>query len=171
VIYTARRPSPISLSNVLRAPRAVRVFLEARRPTADEVDSAWLKRVELRSLADVANHLDGTGFCDRPGLLTALFVDNRCGLIQSHPVGRASDVNVDATVRCILRLASDCHASGLILVTHDLSGRIARTRRCRELTMTLHRKGELIEIFLLNHLVFTAQGWKRMIAIRNEDRI
>jgi DNA repair protein RadC len=162
---------PFDLSDVLRAPQAVRAFLKARRPTADEVDGAWLQRIELRSLADVADHLASTGFCDKAGMLTALFVDNRCGLIQTHPIGKSSDINVHGTVGRILRLASDCHADGMILVTHDLNGRIARSRRCHELTVSLHRKGEAIEIFLLSHLVLTRHGWKQMTVPRDQDRI
>jgi DNA repair protein RadC len=170
VLHTSRRPTPVSPPEVYRAPYPLRLFSEAMYPSAEEVDSAWLQRIELRSLSDVAHYLARNGFCDFPGMLTALFVDTRCGLIRSKVVSSARPARPDETVRKILRLASDCQASGIILATHDVGGRTARDRSCRELTKSLYQKGEAIEIFLLNHFVLTAYGWKRMMPTGKEGR-
>lgn len=154
-----------------RSHSAVRVLAQADALTGEKTDSLWLRRTELRSLNDVADYLESSGFNERPGMLNVLFVDCRCGLIRSQTVGKTAYAGSDETVRQILRSASDCHANGIILATHDLGGEIARSPSCRELTMKLYRKGEAIEVFLLNHFVLTADGWKRMFAFRPADRV
>jgi hypothetical protein len=37
--------------------------------------------------------------------------------------------------------------------------------------MDLHRKGEAIDVFLLDHFVLTAEGWKRMFSPTQEGCI
>jgi len=150
---------------------AVRVLAEAARPSSRQADEAWLQRVELRGARRVIEVLEESGFCARTGMMQALFVDDRCGLIASELIGEAADIDADRAVADILRLASSCHASGIILATHDLAGIAGRAARFQKMTMALYRKGEAIDVFLLDHFVLTAKGWKRMFSLSERERV
>ena len=150
---------------------AVRVLAEAARPTSRQADEAWLQRVELRGSRRVIEILETSGFRARIGMMQALFVDDRCGLIASELIGEAARIDANVAVAAILRRASSFHASGIILAMHDPTGAIASAPRCRRLTMELYRKGEAIDLFLLDHFVLTAKGWKRMFTVSEEERI
>jgi DNA repair protein RadC len=133
--------------------------------SGDEIDDLWLQRIELRSLKRVKGYLEHTCFRKRNGTITALFVDRRCGLIAEEIIGSAWSLRQpDAVVRHILRLASRFHAHGLILATNDPQATTARRNRYREMTMQLQRKGEIIDVFLLNHLVLAADQWTSVSA-------
>ena len=168
----SQRDAPHAVLDIVRFNfPAVRLLAEADRPSSQQADDAWLKRVELRGSARAIEVLETSGFRASTGMIQALFVDHRCGLIASELIGEAAKVDPDRAVANILRLASSCHATGTILATHDPTGRVARTPRCRRLTMDLHRKGEAIDVFLLDHFVLTAEGWKRMFSPTQEGCI
>lgn len=148
----------------------VRLLLEAQLPTPGKADDAWLQRLELRGDERVIRTLDADGFRGRTGTMEALFVDDRCGLIRSQRIGATASIDPDRAVADILRLAANCLASGIVLATNDPSGAIARAPRWRKFTMDLHRKGEAIEVFLLDHFILTAAGWRRMFALNGKKR-
>jgi DNA repair protein RadC len=150
---------------------AVRVLAEADRPTAEKADHAWLRRVEIRGSKQVADVLESRGFRERPGMMMGMFVDSRCGLIGTEMIGIPATASPDQMVADILRMASSFHAHGIILATHDPSGALARTWRCRELLTKLHCKGEAIEVFLLDHFVLTGGQWTRMSVFKQPERI
>jgi len=142
------------------AREAARLFDPVSPATAEQIDSVWLARPELRSSSDAARYLERGGFDERTGTLTALFVDNRCGLISSDLIGAAAPLRRRDMVRRILGRASSYHAHGVILATNDPKGEIASTAEWHELTSSLSSKAEATGISLLNHLVLTAEGWK-----------
>ncbi len=139
---------------------------DGRELNYGEPDTQWLDRVDLRSLRAVNQYLRSRGFNCKTGILTALFVDNRCGLISAQAMGSASPRNPEAVVRRILLAASAMRAHGILLATHDPHAKYARTQRCRQLTDTLAKKSEAAGIFLLNHLVLTVEGWRSLPLMR-----
>lgn len=162
VLYARRRRPRRAFNGARMRHPTIRLLAEAEVQSSELSDRAWLQRVELRGTESIARVLEAAGFAHRPGSIEAMFVDDRCGMICSEQVGAATRVHPDRAVTHILRSASRCQASGIILATHDSSGAIARERRLRKLTMSLYRKGEAINIFLLDHFVLTARGWRRM---------
>lgn len=126
----------------------------------EQIDRSWLHRIELRSADRVIEFLERTEFPRRHGLLAALFVDRRCGIIATEYVGADPSDSINAVVRKILQLASFHHAHGIILALNDFSDAFHESRMCPELTKTLIRKGEAIDVFLLDHVVRTSGGWK-----------
>ena len=42
--------------------------------------------------------------------------------------------------------------------------------KCREMISKLQRKGEAIQVPLLNYLVRTTNGWKEIFAVQNQDQ-
>ena len=72
--------------------------------SGEEIDNSWLRRVELRSSAEVAEFLEQAGFPERHGLLAALFVDKRCGFVASQIIRSAISVEPDELIRSILNL-------------------------------------------------------------------
>lgn len=158
--HIRRRPS-----NVPRAEYpAIRLLAEAEVQTSELSDQAWLQRVELRGSETIAQALEASGFGQKPGTIQALFVDGRCGMICAEQVGGAGCLHPDRLVTAILRSASRCHASGIILATNDPSGSMTHGRRIQKLTMDLYRKGEAINVYLLDHFVLGAGGWRRMLS-------
>jgi DNA repair protein RadC len=149
----------------------VRFLAEADVSSGEYADYAWLNRIELVGWKHVAQTLEDGGFLDRPGTMSALFVDGRCGLISSLMIGAAADADAEQTTAKILRAASRCHAHGIILATHDLDEKVATAFPCRQLTMNLYRKGEATGVFLLDHFILTAAGWKRMFTFKQRERI
>lgn len=137
----------------------------------DWSDDDWLKREELRGPVDVTGRLAESAFPDAIGSLWAMLVDKRCGLIATHIIGKLESANVGQTPAEILRLASRYHADGVILASNDPDGELAKGRNCHDLTFALYEKGRAIDIHLLDHFVLTRDGWKRMMAVRAEDRL
>lgn len=148
---------------------AVRILAEACPPPAAKADEAWLGRVELRRTDDVIALLESSGFVAERGNLIAAFLDERCGFIESHLIGNAAEIEPDQAVAIILRFASACHASGILLATNDLEGKVAKTVNHRKLSLELRRKGDAVETFLLDHFVLTPGGWKRMFKLQPGD--
>jgi DNA repair protein RadC len=144
---------------------ALRNFAQAELPTSEHADDAWLQRTELRDFDGVLQLLASNGFAEQTGTMQALFVDDRCGLIGSRRVRIAAGARPDEVVTEVLRVASSYQASGIILATNDLRGEIATAPYCSKLTWDIYRKGEAIAIFLLDHFVLTAVGWRRMFAL------
>lgn len=149
---------------------AVRVLVEADVPTADSVDSAWLERVELNSPERVTEILERCGCLRLADNMKIMFVDARCGLIRTELIATPAGVGADEIVSEILRTAARCDARGIILASQPQSGLLARWSRWREIHDKLRRKGEAIEVFLLDHFVLTARGWKRMGTARKAKR-
>jgi ABC-type taurine transport system ATPase subunit len=171
-VFGIRRQAPRAIFDIVRVEYpAVRALARAERPTSETVDDAWLHRQELRGPSEAIRMLESGGFRDGPGMTRALLVDDRCGLIREHLIGPTSAIDPQETVARLLRLASECHASGILLATHDLGGANVRSERCRSFTMNLRRKGEAIEIFLLDHVVLMEQGWKRFFAAEEAARL
>ena len=141
---------------------AVRRLAEDEAPSAETADRSWLQRIEIRSSEAVARALAGTGFHAAPGEMSAIFVDNRCGLIRAQPFGPVRACDPRCTSGRILRHATACHAGGIILATSDGDGALARSPRLQALTANIERKGEAIDIFLLDHFVWTGRGWQRL---------
>jgi len=171
IFCVPRRAESLDLYSVLGAHTPIaKLFSRAKAETADELDSAWLGRIELSSPAKVSSFLDNGNFRERPRMLNALFVDRRCGLICREVVGPAAAADVDVMVRETLRLASSCHASGIILATYDPDGKCTAKPKCREMISKLQRKGEAIQVPLLNYLVRTTNGWTEIFAVQNQDQ-
>jgi DNA repair protein RadC len=148
---------------------AVRALAEAAPPDSESTDRAWLQRPELRGFDEVVRLLESTGFAEQAGSIRALFVDDRCGFIGSHQVSSAAHIDPDRLVAEILRLAANHQASGIVLATNDRARRTARASNRQKLTQDIYRKGEAIDLFLLDHVVLTSAGWKRMPALRCQE--
>jgi DNA-binding MarR family transcriptional regulator len=146
---------------------AIPGLADAEFPTAEKADRVWLARAELRSLKQVAEMLQTSRFFDLPGMMVAMFVDRRCGLIRSLQIDPATSSGLNDTVGKILRSASNCHAHGIILATHAPTSEAGYNSRSNQLTEKLSRKGEAIEVFLLDHLLLTPEGWIR-ISVRED---
>lgn len=129
-------------------------------PDGDDADRSWLYRIELRSRERVVEFLERTEFPRRPGLIAALFLDKRCGMIAREFVALHAFASVEEPIREILHLASFHHAHGIILASNDSSESLSEARRRQELTRRLLRKGDAMEVFVLDHVVRTATGWK-----------
>jgi DNA repair protein RadC len=170
-ILAFRRETPHAVFDIVR-PRssAVLQLAELEPPAPKDTDDAWLRREELRGSRAVIELLETTGFADQPQSTQALFVDNRCGLIASELLGDPHELRPDVSVRHVLERASTYHASGIILVTRDISGSIADSPSVRQLTMEVYRKGEAIDVFLLDHFVLTPEGWRQMCSLWHCDR-
>lgn len=143
---------------------AFRRLVQRDRRVPEDPDSAWLQRTELRCSDAVIDMLERSGFREQRGARRALFVDGRCGLIHSYCIATEPEADPEMAVGEILSEASDCHADGIILATNDLQGKAARTAQTGKLACALYRKGEAIEIFLLDHFILTPSGWKRVLS-------
>lgn len=139
-------------------------LVQRNRRVPEDPDSAWLQRTELRCSDSVIDMLERSGFREQRGARRALFVDGRCGLIHSYSVATEPDADPQTAVGEILTEASDCHADGIILATNDLEGKVVRTAQAGKLACALYRKGEAIEIFLLDHFILTPSGWQRVLS-------
>jgi DNA repair protein RadC len=148
----------------------VRRLAEVELPDPERADIMWLQRIELRSPRAVADALEAGGFDQAAGLLSAIFVDSRCGLIRWQHFGAAASCDPARTAACILRSATACHAHGIILVINDPTGDLASAPRVRALSRTLQLKGEAIEIFLLDHFVLGANGCRRLAEMQVQGR-
>jgi DNA repair protein RadC len=171
LVYS-RRSSPHAVFDI--APfhsRAVRALAEVDLPSPRKADSVWLERVELRGPRRVINFLESQGFPPHSRSISALFVDSRCGLIRSDLLGTSAKFDPNRMVADILRRGSSCHASAIILASHDPVGSLASGARLRRLTIELYRKGEAAEIFLLDHFVLTTNGWKRLFSSRPDEAV
>jgi DNA repair protein RadC len=167
----ARRDSEHATFDIVRVIHpTVRAFANARTPCAEIEDRRWLARTELCSPGKVIEVLEQEGFAEQEGRTRALFVDPRCGHIQSLDLDLRRP-GVPMPVSRLLHAASVCHAEGLILATNDPSGKAAQHEGLRQFTMEVYRKGAAINVYLLDHFVLTAAGWKRMFALRDGDRI
>jgi hypothetical protein len=145
-------------------------FSEAELVSADEIDSEWLRRIELRSLEDVADYLEARGFHASEGKLAALFLDNRCGLIRMALIAAGAAGTRVQAVRQILDEASNCHAHGIILATFDPRGALVRTTNWSEFSAIIARKAEAMGICLLSHLALTSTGWRTIAPSRYSER-
>lgn len=169
-IFLWRRPQH-AVFDIMRVHYpAVRALAEAAPPDSETTDHAWLQRPELRGFDEVVRLLENTGFAEQTGSIRALFVDDRCGFIGSHQISSAAHVDPDRLVAEILRLAANHQASGIVLATNDRHSRRARSSNRQRLTSAIYRKGEAINLFLLDHVVLTSTGWKRMFALREQER-
>lgn len=167
-----RRPADRRVFDIRKAKYpAVRVLVEADLPNGDSADSAWLQRVELRSPERVAEILVSSGFLKLSGKIKIMFVDARCGLIRTELVATPPRAEADEIVGRILQAAARCDAHGIILASHAKAGLLVRSSRWREIHDKLHRKGEAIEVFLLDHLILTARGWRRLRTHRRAKHI
>lgn len=165
-----RRSDRVMFDLLPVAHHAVRKLTEARLQSAELEDMNWLERTEMRSPSLVAEALEAEGFDCAAGELWVLFVDSRCGLIRSQGFGPAATCEPDRTVASILRSATACHAQGMILASGDPTGAVARGPRLQRLTTALHRKGEAIEVFLLDHFLFTPRGCERLAFGRRQGK-
>jgi DNA repair protein RadC len=127
---------------------------------AAKLDDAWLNRVELREAEDVYEVLRSNGFEDQLGSIAAVFVDRRCGFIACEVISGAI-ADPDQGAAHVLRLASSRQASGVFLAVNDVSGSMLRGARYRDLVARLKRKGELIDVYLLDQFVLTGGRWYR----------
>lgn len=149
---------------------AVRGIIESDAPSGERADRRWLERTELRSTRQVAQYLEETGFRRRKGETAIIFVDARCGLIRSEALGSVGSASPSDAAGRILRSASQCGAHGVILATHDLRTDPHLHSAWSELTRALRSKGELIDVYLLDHFVLTNQGWRRMVTAETKGR-
>ena len=162
---------PTALFDIVRLEfAAVRAIVEADAPSGEKADRRWLERTELRSTRQVAQFLEESGFRNRTGETDVIFVDARCGLICSEPLGAIGSNGPVIAAGRILRAASACGAHGVILATHDPRGDLNRCSTWSALTKALKSKGELIDVYLLDHFVLTEQGWRRLVTLELEDR-
>ena len=162
---------PAAIFDIVRLEfAAVRAIVEADAPSGEKADRRWLERTELRSTRQVAQYLEETGFRSRAGETDIIFVDARCGLIRSETLGAIGSANPRIAAGRILRAASLCGAHGVILATHDPRGDTRLHSTWNALTEALQSKGELIDVYLLDHFVLTRQGWRRMVTAETEGR-
>ena len=138
-------------------------------PPRNCCDSDWLSRPEVRGPDEVVRFLDGHRLPEQGHVTIALFVDERCGIIGFQPI-ESQTLSAEAASSFILRLASDYHASAVILATRDPSGWLSRSTEYQHLALELRRKGDAIEVPLLDHFFLTDTGWKRMFSVRSADR-
>lgn len=159
----ARWRMPHAVFDIVRVEHpAIRALAQSQVPSPETMDQGWLDRVELRGPDKTRELLETSGFAEQTGMTAALFVDRRCGLIRLERIGAAASLDPQASVALALRLATECDASGIVLATHDLGGRVAGGRRYRRFTRELQSKGEAIDVVLLDHFVLTARGWRQM---------
>lgn len=158
--HSPHRTSHAVTSTPSRLEAGIRNLQRVPATSGEEIDNNWLRRIELRSSAEVAEFLERAGFPERHGLLAALFVDKRCGFVASQIIRSAISLEPDELIRSILNFASSRHAHGIILATNDLPETFCQSGAWQELITKLCWKGEAIDIFLLDHVVRTARGWK-----------
>lgn len=163
----ARPQTPVARQQVNAAGH---LFGAAHVFTGDQIDSIWLQRVELRSLRQIADVLEPSGFASRLSCLSALFVDEKCGLICAETIDPKRHWDINETTHFILKLASGYHASALILATNDLAGGFASSKIVRDLTLKLYHKGDAINVPLLDHVVLTVAGWQSMFTPHDDQR-
>ena len=137
--------------------------------TGDQIDSIWLERVELRSPRQIGDVLEGSGFASRKGYLSALFVDEKCGLICAETIDPGRRKDICHTAHFILKLGSGYHASALIIASNDLDGTLASSATMRELILKLYHTGDAIDVPLLDHVVLTAAGWTSIFTHKDVD--
>lgn len=160
---------PAAIFDIVRLEfAAVRAIVEADAPSGERADRRWLERTELRSTRQVAQYLEETGFRSLKCGTDIIFVDARCGLIRSETLGTIGSASVPNAAGRILRSASQCGAHGVILATRDLREDPHLHSAWSELTRALQSKGELIDVYLLDHFVLTKQGWRRMVTAETE---
>lgn len=169
--FASARPHEPASGNPRSGGGSLSALAAGQALTGEDIDRLWLQRPELRSVERVRKYLERTSFHARAGTTIALFVDGRCGLIADATVGPNSKLRADEAVRYILQLASSYHAHGIILATNDPRGTLAASASCREMTEKLHSKGEATEIYLLNHLVRTSEGWLNLVADNDEGQV
>ena len=166
-LFSQRKHADHIIFDILRVEfSAIRALAQRPAVGAAEVDDAWLRRVELRRTEDVVAMLERRGFLREDGKLAAVFLDEKCGFIEFHIIGRAAELMPNLAIATILRLASACHASAILLATHDLAGETELNPDHRKLSLDLRRKGEAVDTFLLDHFVLTPSGWKRMFGLK-----
>lgn len=139
--------------------------------TGEQIDSIWLQRVELRSPRQIGDLLEQSGFASKDGRMCAIFVDEKCGLIRAEQISPDRNKSTGPTMHRILRLASACQASALILATNDLSGRLASSINIKELVFNLYHTGDAIDVPLLDHISLTPSGWLSRFTPRGRVRI
>lgn len=139
--------------------------------TGDQIDSIWLQRVELRSPRQIGQMLERSGFASRTGAMSAIFVDEKCGLICAETIDRKTHKNNNHTAHVVLRLASGYHASAVILATNDLSGCLASSKSIRELIIKLYQTGDAINVPLLDYVSLTESGWQSMFTPNDAERL
>lgn len=145
---------------------SLRVLLDVEVPNGDAADGAWLERMELRSPERIAELIRTTGFLKHGDAMKVMLVDARCGLIRTELIATPLRADPDDVVGQILRMAASCDAHGIILATHDPATAFARAWRWSEIHNKLHRKGEAIEVFLLDHFIVTTRGLRRLRTAR-----
>lgn len=125
-------------------------------------DDDWLARIELRRPSEVIRMIGSKALRDHPGSTFALFVDGRCGLIETRRIGKTDSLELGATAASFLKLATACHAEGYILITDDTTGKTVRSAAYQVLTTRVQRMAEAIDVHLLDHFVLLDGQWKRM---------
>lgn len=103
--------------------------------------------------------------------MSAIFVDEKCGLICAETIDQKSHKDIYHTAHFILRLASGYHASALILATNNRSGRLDPTKNIRELVIKLYHTGDAINVPLLDYVSLTASGWRSMFTPNDAERL
>jgi len=165
-IFAPRRQSGHVIFDICKVEYpAVRQLAENSVPSCEAIDQTWLQRAELCGHDAVVRFLcESQGA--RPKSILALFVDERCGLIASHEIDTSANFEVPVAISEILGAASYHHARGVILTSHESDRVLAGDERREKLTLELDRKGAAIDVFLLDHFVFTNGAWKRMLVVR-----
>lgn len=170
-LFRPRKDPPMIFDIVRPQFSGVRKLADLSSKATDETDAAWLMRRELRSARAVVQHLETSEFPKQGGLICALLVDERCGLIGTLPVGNSAEAFSTETMAKVLRRAAELQASGMMLATNDPQGAIASSSRCRDFTLSLYEKGRAIDLHLLDHFVLARGEWKRMMAVKLCDQI
>jgi len=165
-IFAPRRRSNHVIFDICKVEYpAVRRLAENSVPSSEAIDQTWLQRAELCGHDAVVRFLSEIRF-ERPKIILALFVDERCGLIASHEIDTSDNFEVAKALAQILAAASHHHARGVVLASHEFNRVLAVDERRKKLTLELYRKGAAIDVFLLDHFVFTNGAWKRMFVVR-----
>lgn len=168
--FFARRSVSHVVFDIVRNPVVARLA-ETVSQTPRNPDQAWVDRIELRGPEAVVRSIESNLVASPANTISAILVDDRCGLIRSFTLGALSKLKAAEIIAATLRSASDCQASGIILVSNDPHGVVTRGSECQQMTINLRHKGEAVEIFLLDHFIRTAGGWERMFPAKERGRI
>lgn len=171
-IFAFQRDAPSAVFDIVKVKYSALDALAGVTPAPRvAVDEAWIRRPELRGSKAVIAFLEAEGFRNQVGTTQALFVDDRCGLIGGRKIADAQAMSVTDSVADVLRLACSLHASGVVLATNNLGCVTRHNSALEDLTMEIYRKGEATDVFLLDHFIVTDLGWRRMFAVREQDRL
>lgn len=89
----------------------------------------------------------------------ALFLDRRLRLIESKELFHGTVHAAAVHPRVVVRQALECNAVGMVIYHNHPSGDPTPSEADKELTRLLRHALELVDVYLLDHIVVGAEGW------------